>query len=98
MKIGEAPESVEIVTEIPKSLCTPRPKKDKKPIIPVHVSSRNLLRMRLTMEEKGKAINLEADEEEEDYEEILVEEEDEEMEEETQGADPLTKLPAYVPP
>jgi len=47
------------------------------------------------MEEKGKAINLEADEEEE-FEEILVEE-DVEMEVETLGADPLTKLPAYVP-
>ena len=49
------------------------------------------------MEEKGKVINFEVDEEEE-FEEILVEEEDVEMEVETQGADPLTRLPAYVPP
>ena len=41
---------------------------------------------------------MEADEEEKDLEEISIEEEDEEMEEETQGADPLTRLPAYVPP
>ena len=48
------------------------------------------------MEEKGKAINLEADEEEE-FKEILVEEEDVEMEVETQGVDPITWLPQYVP-
>ena len=75
----------------------PRPKKDKKPMVLVRMSPRNPLRTRLTMEEKGKAINLEADEEEEDFEEILIEEEDVEMEMETQGADPLTRLPAYVP-
>ena len=40
---------------------------------------------------------MEADEEEE-FKEILVEEEDVEIEVETQGMDPLTKLPAYVPP
>lgn len=37
-------------------------------MVPVHVSHRNPLRMRLTMEEKGKVINLEVDEEEEDFE------------------------------
>ena len=53
-------------------------------MVPVHVSPRNLLQTKLTMEEKGKEINLEIDKEEEDIEEILVEEEeDEEMEEET---------------
>jgi len=36
---------------------------------------RNPLRTRITMEEKGKAINLEVNGEEEDLEEILVEEE-----------------------
>lgn len=51
------------------------------------------------MEEKGKAINLEANEEEEDFEEILVEEEEDvEMEVETHGSDPLTRFPVYVPP
>jgi len=49
------------------------------------------------MEGKGKVINLEADEDE-GFEEILVEEEDVEMEVETQGVDPHTRLPAYVPP
>jgi len=66
-------------------------------MVSVRMSPRNLLRTRLTMEEKGKPINLEVDEEEE-FEEILVEEEEDvEMEVETQGADPLTRLPAYVP-
>jgi len=50
------------------------------------------------MEEKRKAVNLETDEEEEDLEEILVEEEeDEDMEVETEGANPLNRLPKYVP-
>lgn len=93
----EAPESVGIVAKIPKSQRTPRPKKDKQAMVPVHISHRNSLRTKLTMEEKGKAINLEADEEEE-FEEILVEEEDVEMEVDTQGVNPLTRLPAYVPP
>ena len=67
-------------------------------MVPVHMSPTDLLRTRLTMEEKGKAINLEVDEEEE-FEEILVEEEEDvEMEVETQGTDPLTRFPAYVPP
>ena len=52
-------------------------------MIPVRISHGNPLRTRLTMEEKGKAINLEANEEEE-FEEILVEEEDVQMEVETQ--------------
>ena len=62
--------------KIPKSTRMPRPKKDKQPMVLVRVSPKNLLRMRLAIEEKGKAINLEADEEEEDFEEILVEEEE----------------------
>ena len=57
------------------------------------------MRTKLTMEEKGKVVNLETDEEEKDLEEILIaEEEDEDMEVETEGANPLTRLPAYVPP
>ena len=49
----------------------------------VCMSPRNPLRTKITMEEKGKAINLEVDEEEE-FEEILVEEEEDvEMEVET---------------
>jgi len=50
------------------------------------------------MEEKGKAVNLETDEEVEDLEDIIIEEdEDEAMEEGTEGVVPLTKLPEYVP-
>ena len=96
--VGNAPERTEIVAEIPKSLCMPRPKKDKKPMIPVCMSPRNPLRTKLTMEEKGKVVNVETNEEEEDLEVILVEEEeDEEMKEETKGVDPPTRLPMYVP-
>ena len=81
--IGDALESVRIVAEIPKLSRMPRPKKDKQPMVSVHMAPRNPLRTKLTKEEKGKEINLEADEEEEDLEEILVEEkEDEEMKEE----------------
>jgi len=95
--MAEFPESVGIVPEMPKSPRTPRSKKDKQAMVSVCMSPRNPLRTRLTMEENGKAINLEVDEEEE-FEEILVEEEEDvEMEVETQGADPLTRLPAYVP-
>ena len=65
-------------------------------MIPMHVSPKKPLRTKLKLEEKGKATNLEADEEEA-FEEILVEEEDVEMEVETQGADLITRLPEYVP-
>jgi len=44
---------------------------------------------------KGKAINLETNEEE--SKEILVDEDDVEMEVETQGANPITRLLEYVP-
>jgi len=46
----EAPESVRIVVEIPKSPCTLRPKKDKQAMVPVRVSPTNPLRTMLTME------------------------------------------------
>lgn len=98
MTIGDAPKSIRIVTEIPKSLRMLRPKKDKQAMILVCVSTRNPLRTKLTMEEMGKAINLETEEEEEDLVEILVEEEeDKDMEVETEGADPLNRLPLYLP-
>ena len=52
-------------------------------MILVRVSPINPLRTKLTLQAKGKAINLEVEEEE--FEEILVEEEDEEMEVEGGG-------------
>ena len=64
-------------------------------MIPVHLSPRNPQRTNLTLQENGKAINLEVDEEE--SEKILVDEEDLEMEVETQVANPITSLPEYVP-
>ena len=66
LTIGDGLEGVEIVVEIPKLLCMPRPKKDKQPMVPICMSPWNPLRTRLTMEEKGKPINLETNEEEED--------------------------------
>ena len=64
--VGDAPENAGIVAEIPKLSCMPMPKKDKKPMIPVRMSPRSPLRTKLTMEEKGKVVNVETDEEEED--------------------------------
>ena len=60
-------------------------------MILMRVSPRNPQRTKLTLQEKGKAINLEAGKEE--SKEILVDEEDVEMEVKTQGADPITRLP-----
>ena len=94
--VVEALESTRIIVEVPKSPRTSRPKKDKQAMIPMRISPQNPQRTKLTLQEKGKAINLEADKEE--SEEILVEEEDKEMEVETQGVDPITRLPEYVPP
>jgi len=94
MTIGDSPESVRIVAEIPKSPHTLRPKKDKQPMVLVCMSPRNPLRTKLTMEEKGKVVNVEINEEEKDLEEILVEEEENE---ETKGMDLLTRLSAYAP-
>jgi len=94
----EVPESVRIVTEIPKYPYMLRPKKDNQAMVPVHVSPGNPLRTKLTMEEKGKTINLEANEEDELEEILIEEEEDVEMDVDTWGTDPLTRLPTYVPP
>ena len=74
MTVEDAPKSTGIVVEIHKSPCMLRPKKDKQPMISVCMSPRNPLRTKLTMEEKGKVVNLETDEEEEDLEDILIEE------------------------
>ena len=96
--VGDAPDGTRIVAEIHKSLRTPRSKKDKHLMVPICVSLRKSLCTRLTMEEKGKAANLEIDEEEEDLEDLIIEEdEDEGMEEEPEPAHPPTKLPTYIP-
>jgi len=57
MTIGDAPESVEIVGEMPKFSRTSRPMKYKQPMVLVRVSPRNPLRTKVTMEEKGKVFN-----------------------------------------
>lgn len=79
--VGEAPKSFEVIVEVPKSPRKLRPNSDKQAMILVCVSPRNPQRTRLTLQENGKAINLEADEEE--SKNILVDEEDVEMEVET---------------
>ena len=47
--VEATPESAGVVVEVPKSPKTPRPKKDKKTMIPVHVSPRNPQRNELTL-------------------------------------------------
>lgn len=87
------------MVEILKSPHMPRPKKEKQVMVPIRVSPRNPLCSKLSMEEKGKAVTIETDEEEENMEDLIFAEgEDEGMEEDTQPAHPSTKLPTYVPP
>lgn len=96
--VGDALEGTGTLVEILKSPHTSRPKKDKQAIIPIHMSSRNLLCTQLTMEEKGKAVTMEIDEEEIDLEELMmVEEEGEGMEEKAELTPISIKFPAYVP-
>ena len=107
---GVAPEVSEVLSEVPKSPRMPRPKptptkesvKDKKGkqvVTPVRMSPRrNPPKDKPTAQEKGKTINLEPEEEE--IEEIPMDDEDlgvEVEEVEVEGADPITKLPEYVP-
>lgn len=67
-------------------------------MVPICVSPRNLLHTRLMMEEKGKVINIETEEEEEDLEDLIIEEyKDEGTEEENEPTHPLTKLHAPDP-
>ena len=80
--MSTSPRECRVIVEVPKSPRAPRPKKDKQAMISVRISPRNPQRTKLTLQEKGKAINLEADKEE--YEKSLVDEEDVEMEFETQ--------------
>ena len=51
------------------------------------------------MEEEGKAINLETDEEGEYLEDLIIQEdEDKGMEEETKPTHPPKRMPMYIPP
>jgi len=76
----------------------PRPKKDKQEMALVRVSLQNPLHNKLSMEEKGKAVTIEIDEEEEDILDLtIVEEEDEGMEVDTQPTHSATEFPTYVP-
>ena len=63
------------------------------------MSSRNPRFVKISMEEKGKAITIETDDEEEDLQALIDEiEEVEDMEEDIQSARFAAKLPKYVPP
>jgi len=64
--MGDVLEGFMIVEEILKSPCTPRPKKDKQVMARICVSLKNPLCSKLLMEEKGKVVNIETDDEEED--------------------------------
>ena len=76
----------------------PRPKTDRQVVGLVHMSSRNSRFDKLSMEDKGKTINLETDDEEEDLQAFVEEiEADEEMEEDIQPVLAKAKLPKYVP-
>jgi len=57
----DVPEGAVVVAEIPKSLHTPRPKKDKQAMALVRVSPRKPLRSKLSMEEKEKVVTIEID-------------------------------------
>lgn len=50
-----------------------RPKMDTKAVGPVHMSPQNLQFGKLSMEDKGKTINLETDDEEEDLQDFIEE-------------------------
>jgi len=87
--MGDALVGTRIMEKISKSPHTPRPKKDKQAMVHVRVS--NPLRTKLTMEDKGKVVTIETDEEEENLEDLLItEDEDEGMEVETE--------PPHTPP
>ena len=64
---------------------------------PVCMFPRNLRHRKLSMEEKGKAITIETDEEEEDSQALIAVVEEEDMEEDIQPLRSATKLSAYVP-
>ena len=85
LTLGDVPKGAKIVIEISKSLRKPRPKKDKQGMVLVRVSLWNSLCTKLSMEEKGKVVNIATDEEEEDLQDLVIaEEEDEGMEVDTQ--------------
>ena len=63
LTMGDASEGVGIVEEILKSPPMPRPKKDKQVMVLARVSPRNLLRTKLSMEEKGRVVTIEIDDE-----------------------------------
>ena len=62
------------------------------------MSLRNPRHRKLSMEEKGKAVTIETDEEEKDLQALITAmKEEEEVEEDIQPLHSTTKLPAYVP-
>ena len=97
--VHDVPKDTGITSKILKSPWTPRPKKYNKTIRPVHMSPRNLQFSNLSMEEKGKVVTIETDEEQEELRYLIVEvEEEEDMEADIQPMHSAAKLPEYVPP
>lgn len=90
--VGDAPE----IRKSPRML---RPKKDLQVAGPIRMSPRNPWFGKLSMEEKGKIVNVESDDEEEDPPTFVEEmEPEEEADEDIQIVCATTKLPKYVPP
>lgn len=70
--VGNVPEGTGVVTEIPKSPQTPQPKKDKQVVGPICMSPRNPQHRKLSMEDEGKAVTIETNEEEEDLQALIA--------------------------
>lgn len=71
--VQDVPRDARDVPEILESAQMPRPKKDKQAMGLVRMSPRNSRFGKLSMEEKGKAVNIETDEEEEDLQALIDE-------------------------
>lgn len=95
--VHEEPGDVTVVPKVPKSPRMSQPKKDKKTMGPFRVSPRNPRFGKLSMEEKGKYITNELDEEEEDLQALIYQiEVQDDVEEDVPPMPSIAKLPAYV--
>lgn len=96
--VHDVPEGTGVAPEILKSPRMPRPKKDKQAMGPVRMSPRNPWFGKLSMEENGKVVTTETDEEEEDLQALIAKvEEEEDVEADIQPMHYIAKLPEYVP-
>ena len=88
-----------VVLAILKLPQTPRPKKYKQAVGPIRMSPRNPRFGKLSMEEKGKVVTIETDDEEEDLQALIDEiEVVEDMEEDIQLVCSTAKFLEHIPP